>query len=64
MYTADKITDLNEGKDSILKPRPHPVTAKPSKPKTTSAPAVTGLSSFYNILQYSAFLHDVIKIPW
>lgn len=52
MYTADKITDLNQDKDSILKPRLPPVTAKPSKPKTTSAPAVTGLSSFCNILQY------------
>ncbi|XP_067252037.1 ABI family, member 3 (NESH) binding protein b isoform X7 [Chanodichthys erythropterus] len=37
----DKITDLNQDKDSILKPRLPPVTAKPSKPKTTSAPAVT-----------------------
>jgi len=45
MYTADKITDLNQDKASILKPKPPPVTAKPSKPKTTSAPAVTGLSS-------------------
>ncbi|XP_077082942.1 ABI family, member 3 (NESH) binding protein b isoform X1 [Siphateles boraxobius] len=38
---ADKITDLNQDKASILKPKLPPVTAKPSKPKTTSAPAVT-----------------------
>ncbi|XP_048023910.1 ABI family, member 3 (NESH) binding protein b isoform X9 [Megalobrama amblycephala] len=37
----DKITDLNPEKNSILKPKLPPVTAKPSKPKTTSAPAVT-----------------------
>ncbi|XP_077082965.1 ABI family, member 3 (NESH) binding protein b isoform X22 [Siphateles boraxobius] len=37
----DKITDLNQDKASILKPKLPPVTAKPSKPKTTSAPAVT-----------------------
>ncbi|XP_056125681.1 ABI family, member 3 (NESH) binding protein b isoform X9 [Rhinichthys klamathensis goyatoka] len=38
---GDKITDLNPDKASILKPKLPPVTAKPSKPKTTSAPAVT-----------------------
>ncbi|XP_067272292.1 ABI family, member 3 (NESH) binding protein b isoform X4 [Pseudorasbora parva] len=37
----DKIIDLNKDKDYILKPNLPPVTAKPSKPKTTSAPAVT-----------------------
>ncbi|XP_039550974.1 ABI family, member 3 (NESH) binding protein b isoform X12 [Pimephales promelas] len=37
---ADKIADLNQDKDSFFKPKPPPVTAKPSKPKTTS-PAVT-----------------------
>ncbi|XP_039550969.1 ABI family, member 3 (NESH) binding protein b isoform X7 [Pimephales promelas] len=36
----DKIADLNQDKDSFFKPKPPPVTAKPSKPKTTS-PAVT-----------------------
>ncbi|XP_051766847.1 ABI family, member 3 (NESH) binding protein b isoform X3 [Ctenopharyngodon idella] len=36
----DKITDLNQDKASILKPKLPPVTAKPSKTKTTSAPAV------------------------
>ncbi|CAM4654730.1 unnamed protein product [Leuciscus chuanchicus] len=38
---ADKITDLNQDKASILKLKPLSVTAKPFKPKTTSAPAVT-----------------------
>ncbi|XDV22116.1 hypothetical protein PO909_027075, partial [Leuciscus waleckii] len=37
----DKITDLNQDKASILKLKPLSVTAKPFKPKTTSAPAVT-----------------------
>ncbi|XP_050951391.1 ABI family, member 3 (NESH) binding protein b isoform X6 [Labeo rohita] len=38
---ADKMTGLNQDKASILKPKLPPVTAKPSKPKTTSSPAVT-----------------------
>ncbi|XP_051549534.1 target of Nesh-SH3-like isoform X6 [Myxocyprinus asiaticus] len=37
---ADKMTDLNQDKTSILKLALTPVTAKPFKPKTTSAPAV------------------------
>ncbi|XP_051549529.1 target of Nesh-SH3-like isoform X2 [Myxocyprinus asiaticus] len=36
----DKMTDLNQDKTSILKLALTPVTAKPFKPKTTSAPAV------------------------
>lgn len=69
MYTADKITDLNQDKASILKPKLPPVTAKPSKTKTTSAPAVAGLSSwayfiiFFNILLFYIFTW-CIKIPW
>lgn len=54
MYMADKTAGMNEDKDSVLKLNHQLVTAKPSKPKTTSAPAVTGLSfhgMFYNILQ-------------
>ncbi|XP_026053756.1 ABI family, member 3 (NESH) binding protein b isoform X11 [Carassius auratus] len=38
---ADKITGLSQDKSSILKPKLPPVTAKPSKPKTTSSPTVT-----------------------
>ncbi|XP_043078275.1 ABI family, member 3 (NESH) binding protein b isoform X4 [Puntigrus tetrazona] len=37
----DKITGLSQDKDSILKPKLPPVTAKPSKPKTTSSPTVS-----------------------
>ncbi|XP_052446555.1 target of Nesh-SH3 isoform X2 [Carassius gibelio] len=37
----DKITGLSQDKSSILKPKLPPVTAKPSKPKTTSSPTVT-----------------------
>ncbi|XP_073700144.1 ABI family, member 3 (NESH) binding protein b isoform X7 [Garra rufa] len=37
----DKMTGLNQDKFSILKSELPPVTAKPSKPKTTSSPAVT-----------------------
>uniref|UniRef100_A0A673GAL7 Target of Nesh-SH3-like n=1 Tax=Sinocyclocheilus rhinocerous TaxID=307959 RepID=A0A673GAL7_9TELE len=37
----DKTTDLNQDKASILKPKLPPVTAKPSKPKTTTYPTVT-----------------------
>uniref|UniRef100_A0A8C1PIW0 ABI family, member 3 (NESH) binding protein b n=1 Tax=Cyprinus carpio TaxID=7962 RepID=A0A8C1PIW0_CYPCA len=36
-----KITDLNQDKASILKPKLPPVTAKPTKPKTTTSPTVT-----------------------
>ncbi|XP_026091932.1 target of Nesh-SH3-like isoform X4 [Carassius auratus] len=38
---GDKITDLNQDKASILKPKLPPVTAKPTKPKTTTSPTVT-----------------------
>ncbi|XP_016362978.1 ABI family, member 3 (NESH) binding protein b isoform X5 [Sinocyclocheilus anshuiensis] len=38
---ADKITGLSQDKASILKHKLPPVTAKPSKPKTTSSPTVT-----------------------
>ncbi|XP_051550819.1 target of Nesh-SH3-like isoform X7 [Myxocyprinus asiaticus] len=38
---ADKMTDLNQDKTSILKLAQTPVTAKPTKPKSTSAPTVT-----------------------
>ncbi|KAK7127058.1 hypothetical protein R3I94_018292 [Phoxinus phoxinus] len=38
---ADKMTEPNPDKDSILKPNLTPVTEKPTKAKTTSAPAVT-----------------------
>ncbi|XP_016106892.1 ABI family, member 3 (NESH) binding protein b isoform X4 [Sinocyclocheilus grahami] len=38
---AEKITDPNQDKASILKPRLSLVTAKPSKPKTTTSPTVT-----------------------
>ncbi|XP_059399550.1 target of Nesh-SH3-like isoform X6 [Carassius carassius] len=37
---GDKITDLNQDKASILKPKLPPVTAKPTKPKTTTSPTV------------------------
>ncbi|XP_051977689.1 target of Nesh-SH3-like isoform X3 [Xyrauchen texanus] len=37
---ADKMTDLNQDKTSILKLARIPVTAKPTKPKSTSAPTV------------------------
>ncbi|XP_042604770.1 ABI family, member 3 (NESH) binding protein b isoform X8 [Cyprinus carpio] len=37
----DKITGLSQDKASILKPKLPPVTAKLSKPKTTSSPTVT-----------------------
>uniref|UniRef100_A0A671MCT4 ABI family, member 3 (NESH) binding protein b n=1 Tax=Sinocyclocheilus anshuiensis TaxID=1608454 RepID=A0A671MCT4_9TELE len=37
----DKITDLNQDKALILKPKLPLVTAKPSKPKTTTSPTVT-----------------------
>ncbi|KAK7127060.1 hypothetical protein R3I94_018292 [Phoxinus phoxinus] len=37
----DKMTEPNPDKDSILKPNLTPVTEKPTKAKTTSAPAVT-----------------------
>ncbi|XP_056303898.1 ABI family, member 3 (NESH) binding protein b isoform X14 [Danio aesculapii] len=37
----DMKPDVNQDKASILMPKLPPVTAKPSKPKTTSAPAVT-----------------------
>uniref|UniRef100_A0A672TBC4 Target of Nesh-SH3-like n=1 Tax=Sinocyclocheilus grahami TaxID=75366 RepID=A0A672TBC4_SINGR len=37
----EKITDPNQDKASILKPRLSLVTAKPSKPKTTTSPTVT-----------------------
>uniref|UniRef100_A0A8C1RE30 ABI family, member 3 (NESH) binding protein b n=1 Tax=Cyprinus carpio TaxID=7962 RepID=A0A8C1RE30_CYPCA len=39
--SRDKITDLNQDKASILKPKLPPVTAKPTKPKTTTSPTVT-----------------------
>uniref|UniRef100_A0A671TCW2 Target of Nesh-SH3-like n=1 Tax=Sinocyclocheilus anshuiensis TaxID=1608454 RepID=A0A671TCW2_9TELE len=38
---TDKITGLSQDKASILKHKLPPVTAKPSKPKTTSSPTVT-----------------------
>ncbi|XP_016113409.1 target of Nesh-SH3-like [Sinocyclocheilus grahami] len=38
---ADKTTGLSQDKASILKHMLPPVTAKPSKPKTTSSPTVT-----------------------
>uniref|UniRef100_A0A673GIK3 Target of Nesh-SH3-like n=1 Tax=Sinocyclocheilus rhinocerous TaxID=307959 RepID=A0A673GIK3_9TELE len=41
LYVSDKTTDLNQDKASILKPKLPPVTAKPSKPKTTTYPTVT-----------------------
>ncbi|XP_073792301.1 ABI family, member 3 (NESH) binding protein b isoform X14 [Danio rerio] len=37
----DMKPDVNQDKASILMPKLPPVTAKPSKPKTTSAPSVT-----------------------
>ncbi|XP_065115760.1 ABI family, member 3 (NESH) binding protein b isoform X4 [Paramisgurnus dabryanus] len=37
----DKIPDLNKDKNPIMTPKQQPVTAKPSKPKTTTAPTVT-----------------------
>lgn len=44
--TGDKMTDLNKDKNSIMTHQLQPVTAKPSKPKTTSAPTVTGTHAY------------------